>query len=165
MSEHCGGAHCSVENGCDCRCNDCADAVRATIAMLYAELEGARTKIKSLEKQLDFASVAFHDARRELLRARSELSAVATGFPAVWLWQGGGIDEVKSLVCPVVMTAETARDFKEIYDAVMAFYDTACGCTNPDVDKTCRSVEGGKLCPGCRLARAFETYLGKHGGM
>jgi len=47
--------------------------------------------------------------RAELVQARAELSAVATDQEHVWLWQGKG-DHVESLVCPVVMAADTLRE-------------------------------------------------------
>lgn len=40
---------------------------------------------------------------------RTKLAVVNTPYPNVWVWQGDGHDEIESLSCPVVMSADTLR--------------------------------------------------------
>lgn len=69
-------------------------------------------------------------AERELAEATAKLRIVATGEADVWFWEGRG-DEVGSLSCPVVMSADTCRDLLHGKDRL----DTALGDTEALTEK------------------------------
>lgn len=69
-------------------------------------------------------------AERELAEATAKLRIVETGAADVWFWEGRG-DEVGSLSCPVVMSAETCRDLLHGKDRL----DTALGDIDALIEK------------------------------
>jgi len=50
------------------------------------------------------------ELRRELAHTRAALAIVETNRPGVWLWEDGGANDIESLSCPVVMSADTCRE-------------------------------------------------------
>lgn len=98
-------------------------------------------------------------------RAEASLQVVRAGASDVWFWQGAG-DTPESLSCPVVMSADTLRDFvaalsraeqaeggaRELYASCQGF------------ERRLRETEAERRCShdACE-ADALPSYCAKHG--
>lgn len=86
------------------------------------------------------------ELRAELAEAKDSLQIVRTPRDGVWFWQGDGKDDLPSLVCPVVMSAETfdlaiENAKREAYgDASKMLFDRLSkGCT-PEMVIVCEEL-------------------------
>lgn len=67
-------------------------------------------QLAAVEKERSVLRECWEDAQRVGNQRLTELSAVKAPADNVWFWQGRG-DHPESLSCPVVMTADTLREF------------------------------------------------------
>lgn len=87
------------------------DAALVEVCSFYARVadltnSASRAEYKELQAWEEVKTLLAKE--REL---RSALEVVKTGIDDVWFWQDDGYDHPKSLSCPVVMHAETVREF------------------------------------------------------
>lgn len=72
------------------------------------EAERNWNKWQSREANIEDCETCEKQLKVEIARLQAELAMLRTSIDGVWLWQGNG-DYPESLVCPVVMSAETLR--------------------------------------------------------
>ena len=75
-----------------------------------ARLKAAAADLAIARESADLWRGNFLGTLEQLTAAEAALSLVKTSIHNVWRWQGDGYDEIDSLVCPVVMSADTCRE-------------------------------------------------------
>lgn len=66
-------------------------------------------RAEEAERKLDMLATEYTAVQATTRRLRGDVAAVRAHRDDVWFWQGDGEDNTHSLVCPVVMRAETCR--------------------------------------------------------
>jgi len=81
-------------------------AAHAGLKLAQADL---KARLAKLQAKFDGMAHGYRQDLKRLEEARQVLKLVKTPYADVWVWQGDGMDEPKSLGCPVVMSADTLR--------------------------------------------------------
>jgi glutaredoxin len=88
----------------------------------FAEIRRANENFVSYERvkfKLSEVANELKEAQRQLAEHRAALDVVSTPTSGVWFWMGEG-DRPESLVCPVVMSADTLRSMVDKIDQLEA---------------------------------------------
>lgn len=84
--------------------------ITARLDELGAERDAAQKALAEVQHKLDNLAERFKALEMENNERRRQLAAVRTDRDGVWVWRGGEENHPESLVCPVVMTADTLRE-------------------------------------------------------
>lgn len=115
-----------------------------TLHPVLAATEEAKSELERLRAALVNSDAGMQTLRQQHQTACDERDAMKRTLTAsrddVWLWQGQG-DEPESLVCPVVMSADTLRDILKHHDLVAIqkdrdFYRDVCAGEYDDDSST-----------------------------
>src|SRR4051794_2883152 len=74
-----------------------------------AEIEALQQRVCDLEAKLEACNESYAATIRERNEARATLRLASSKRDDVWMWQSDGGNHPESLVCPVIMSAETLR--------------------------------------------------------
>jgi hypothetical protein len=106
-------------------------ALCACVAELEEMVEGGdrearnqRDRADEAERKLSAVAAEWKEMDASLSEAKEQLRIVSAGPDDVWRWAGDGGDDPASLACPVVMSAETLREFVAARERVAALEAT-----------------------------------------
>lgn len=85
------------------------EIAKKNLGTLIEQIEAAEADVARLTAERDEANCTVELTLRERDEARAKARAVTATRDDVWFWQGNG-DDPESLVCPIVMSADTLRE-------------------------------------------------------
>lgn len=119
-------------------------------------------RLKAMERKLEASRQACEEERARANQYQRQLGAVRAGVDNVWLWQGDRGDAPESLVCPVVMEAETLRAMLKLHAEAESCVTSLLGIAKAQSELMSLSWDDRPLPEDKEIEAAFPTRSGNH---